>query len=673
MFAIIGSTTLLICLILSLYSTVASTLGLIRKSPQLIESGRYATYVIPLILLTSIITLISAFLTHDFSLKYVAGHSNSLMDPSLVWVAFYAGNEGSLLFIAFALSVVSAIAIWLASRQINSSQILPYTIVVMMTIIAFFLLIIYLLANPFDTLDFVPQDGQGINPLLTHFGMFIHPPVMMTGLVLVTIPYAFAMGSLLSGRTNDEWVDQGRLWGLISFITLGSGLLLGAWWAYTILGWGGYWGWDPIENVGLMPWLVLTAFIHSIMVQKRRGMFRMWNIVLISIAFNLAALGMFFNRAGPVPSVHSFGESTIGWAFLLFFTASIVFSLSLFLKRLPQLKNSRNLESMLSREAAFLINNFLLLAIAFIILWGIMFPLVSQFIQGVTITVGAPFYNQTTGPLMLFIIFVMGIGPLLPWRHADVSRIKRALLIPLSTSCITVLFLLIIGVRSPYPIIAFTLCMFVVTGILREWITGTLKQRSRGGNYVIAFIRLILSNRPRYGGYISHIAILLLALGVTGSSFYSNQLDTILKPGEEATISKYTVKYISSNFESKGDRIERTVTLEASKNGRIVGYLTAQNHFYPSFRISSTRSAIRSTPIDDLYIIPQEFFEDNRVAFRIMVNPLVWWIWIAGPILLVGTLIAVWPSRRHEIDDYAPITTTEFGQHMSSTTDTTPS
>ena len=673
MFAIIGSTTLLICLTLSLYSTVASTLGLIRQSPQLIESGRYATYVIPLILLTSIITLMSAFLTHDFSLQYVAGHSNSLMDPTLVWVAFYAGNEGSLLFITFALSLMSAIAIWVASRQINSSEILPHTIVVMMIIITFFLVIIYLLANPFDTLDFVPQDGEGINPLLTHFGMFIHPPIMMTGLVLVTIPYTFAMGSLLSGKTNDEWVDQGRLWGLISFITLGSGLLLGAWWAYTILGWGGYWGWDPIENVGLMPWLVLTAFIHSIMVQKRRGMFRMWNIVLISIAFNLAALGMFFNRAGPVPSVHSFGESSIGWAFLLFFAASIIFSLSLFLKRLPSLKSSRNLESMLSREAAFLINNFLLLAIAFVILWGIMFPLVSQFFQGVTITVGAPFYNQVIGPLMLFIIFVMGIGPLLPWRQADISRVKRALLIPLSTSFITILFLLIIGVRTPYPIIAFTLCMFVATGIFKEWITGTLKQRSRQGNYVTAFIRLIGSNRPRYGGYISHLAILLLALGVTGSSFYSSQLDTILKPGEKAEISEYTVKYINSNFESKGDRIERTATLEISKQGQFLGYLTAQNHFYPSFKISSTRSAIRSTPIDDLYIIPQEFFEDGRVAFRIMVNPLVWWIWISGPILLVGTLIAVWPSRRHKIDDHTPITTPQIVQPTSSTAHTTPS
>jgi cytochrome c-type biogenesis protein CcmF len=408
------------------------------------------------------------------------------------------------------------------------------------------------------------------------------------------------------------------------------------------------------------------------MVQKRRGMFRMWNIVLISLAFNLAALGMFFNRAGPVPSVHSFGESTIGWAFLSFFAASIIFSLALFLKRLPQLKNSRNLESMLSREAAFLINNFLLLAIAFIILWGIMFPIISQFLQGVTITVGAPFYNQTTGPLMLFIIFVMGIGPLLPWRQADISRITRALLIPLSTSVITILFLLIIGVRSPYPIIAFALCMFVATGILREWIIGTLKQRSKGGNYVIAFVRLIGSNRPRYGGYISHISILLLALGVTGSSFYSNQLDIILQPGETAKISEYTVKYVNSNFEPKGDRIERTVTLEASRNEQVLGYLTAQNHFYPSFSISSTRSAIRSTPIDDLYIIPQEFFEDNSVAFRIMVNPLVWWIWLAGPILLVGTLIAVWPSRRRNIDD-APFITPKSAQHVSSITHITPS
>ena len=647
--AILGSTTLLIALALGVYSVTASVVGTRRRSPQMVESGRYAIYLLPLVLAVSVATLVVAFLIHDFSLSYVAGHSNSFMDPKLVWVAFYAGNEGSLLFIAFALSCVGALAVALASSNTKFTDSLPYTGAVIMVVLVFFLAVMHFLANPFASLDFVPADGQGINPLLTHFGMFIHPPVMMTGLVSLTVPFAFAMGSLLAGKTGDEWVDYGRSWGLVSFAILGSGLLLGAWWAYTILGWGGYWGWDPIENVGLMPFLALTAFVHSIMVQKRRGVFRMWNIVLISIAFNLAALGMFFNRAGPVPSVHSFGQSTVGWSYLTFFAVSAAFSTSLFFLRYGSLKSARNLESMLSREAAFLVNNLLLLAVAFVTLWGVIFPLVSQLAQGVTVTVGAPFYNKVNGPLLLSLIFVMAVGPMLPWRRASASRLKSTLLVPTLIAVSVVVVLLVLGVRSPYALASFGLCALVVVGIFREWATGSRARHSRGESYPIALVRLIASNRPRYGGYIAHLSILLLALGVTGSSFYNIQRDVVLSPGQRVTVGGYQLEYLDSSFTSKGDRVERIATLRAYRGDSPLGIMEAQNHFYPSFRMSSTRSAIRSTPVEDLYIIPQEFFDDGRVAFRILINPLVWWMWVAGPVFILGTLVSLWPGPREAV------------------------
>ena len=392
----LGSMTLSIALALAAYSTVGSVLGRLRHIPALVESARYATYLLVLVLGIAVASLVGAFLEHDFQVSYVAQHSNLAMPRVYTWVAFYSGNEGSLLYIAFALSAMSALAILLAPARVRDS--LPYTTAVLMLVLTFFLAVTEFMANPFTRLPFTPADGQGINPLLTHPGMFIHPPVMMAGLIAVTLPLAFAMGSLLAHKTGDEWVDPGRTWGIVAWALLGSGLLLGGWWAYTILGWGGYWAWDPVENAGFMPFVGLTAFIHSIMVQKRRGMFRMWNIVLINVAFGLALYGMFMNRGGPVPSVHSFGASSLGWVFLMFTGIGIVLPFTLFFLRYGSLKSARNLESSLSREAAFLVNNLLLLAIAFVTLWGVVYPLISEATRGMTITVGQPFYNQVQRP-----------------------------------------------------------------------------------------------------------------------------------------------------------------------------------------------------------------------------------------------------------------------------------
>ena len=639
----LGTITLSIALALAAYSALGSIIGRMRHIPSLEESARYANYLLVLVLAISVASLVGAFLSNDFQIQYVAEHSNLAMARTYTWVAFYSGNEGSLLYIAFALSAMSALAVSLAPARVRDS--LPYTNAILMLVLTFFLAVMIFMANPFAELSFTPVDGQGINPLLTHPGMFIHPPVMMAGLIGVSVPFAFALGSLLVGKTGDEWVDPGRMWGILVWAILGSGLLLGAWWAYTILGWGGYWAWDPVENAGFMPFIGLTAFIHSIMVQKRRGMFRMWNIVLINVAFALALYGMFMNRGGPVPSVHSFGASTLGWVFLMFTGIGIAVPFAIFFWRYSSLKSARTLESSLSREAAFLLNNLLLLGIAFVTLWGVVFPLISEVTKGETVTIAAPFYNEVNGPLFLGLIFVMGIGPLLPWRRGSPRTLVRSLRIPGIISLAVVALLLALGVREPYAVGAFGLCTMVAAGIALEWVRGTRSRHRLGDNYLMGFLRLISANRPRYGGYIVHLAVILLALGVVGSSFYGIQRDVLLSPGERAEIGDYEIEYVGTESTQKADRIEQVSTINAYKGGDFIGTLTGKRAFYPSFRMSSTRAAIKSTPVEDLYIIPSETLGDGSAGFRVFVNPLVWWMWIAGPVFVLGTLVALWPAR----------------------------
>jgi cytochrome c-type biogenesis protein CcmF len=639
----LGSISLLLALMLSSYSGIGSLLGVWKRAPHLIQSARYATYLAPLALCMSTVGLVGAFVTKDFQVEYVADHSNRAMDTQYIWVAFYAGNEGSLLFIAMSLSIMAALAVFFTPRALRPS--LPYINVVLMAVLTFFVAVTAFLANPFSLLQITPPDGQGVNPLLTHFGMFIHPPMLMLGLISFTVPFAFAIGPLLSGRTGDEWVEAGRTWGLIAWVILGSGTLLGAWWAYTILGWGGYWAWDPIESVGLMPWLVATAFLHSIMVQRRRGMFRMWNLCLIIITFGLAQFGMFLNRGGPTVSVHSFGQSSLGWVFLAFMGGTMLFSFGLFFLRFRVLKSAQSLESALSREAAFLLNNLLFLSIAFATLWGVIYPLITDVLRDEIITVGTPFYNQVNGPLFLGLILLMGIAPFLPWRHASWATMRRALLVPTGVAVAVALLLLLFGVNTPYPVIAVSLCALVASGILREWIRGTLSRHRRGESYPVAFGRLIASNRPRYGGYIVHLAVVSLALGVVGSGFYDVQKDVALAPGESTDLGGYTITYNFRDVVKKSDRTEVTTTVQVYRGDNFLGTFKPWRAYYPSFNMSSTRAAIRTTPMEDLYIIAGEELDDGRVVFRLYVNPLMVWIWIAGPIVLLGFLVLLWPQR----------------------------
>ena len=646
----LGTATILIALLLTAYSVLTSFVGAKRRDAPAVVSAQRANYLVTLTLAVSMGALVYAFLENDFSIRYVAENSNLAMPRIYTWVAFYAGNAGSLLYVAFALSGMAALSMALAPQRLGALR--PYANGVLMLILLFFLVVLFFLANPFATLERAPADGQGINPLLTHPGMFAHPPLIMTGLVAIAVPFSLAVAALLRGRIDEDWVDAGRVWGLAAWVLLAIGLLLGSWWAYTILGWGGYWAWDPVENAAFMPWLALTAFIHSIMVQKRRGMFRMWNIALINISFTLGAFGIFINRGGPVPSVHSFGASTLGWVFLTFLGVVTVASFALFFYRMAVLRSPSSLESALSREAAFLVNNLLLLGIAFVTLWGVVFPLISELATGDTITVGEPFFNSVNGPLMLALILLMGIGPLLPWRTATWQSVRRALLVPgVITLVITAAATLLFRVTVPVVVLGIAVSTFAGISILQEWVRGTLaRSRSTGAMWPVAFGQLIASNRPRYGGYVVHLAVVMLAFGIVGSSFYDQERDVFMSVGDQATIGEYTVEFMDVDAETFADRTERTAVLNVTRGGESLGTLNAWQGVYPSFSMISTRAGIRSTPQEDLYVIFSELQPDGQTAaFRLLVNPMVWWMWLAGPFVILGTVIALWPARQRAV------------------------
>ena len=668
----LGAMALLLGLALSAYSVIGSAIGVKIGMPALIVSARRALYMTTLAAAVASAALINAFVQNDFSIKYVADHSNSVMERAFVWVAFYSGNEGSLLYIVLALSIMSALAIRFAPKRMAPSM--PWTIAVLAVVQLFYFFVLSFFASPFELLETIPVDGRGINPLLTHPGMFSHPPMLMGGLIAITIPFAFASGALISGNYGDDWVDVARVSAILSWGVLGAGLLLGAWWAYTILGWGGYWAWDPIENVALMPWLVLTAFIHSIMVQKRRGMFRMWNVALLNIAFVLAQLGMFINRGGPVVSVHSFASSTLGVIFLSFMLLSLVFAFGLFLWRMPQLKSERAMESFMSREASFLVNNFLLLSVVAVTLWGVVFPLFSDLARDVSVSVSAPYFNRANGPILLGIVLMMGVGPLLPWRKSSARSLKKWFIWPVAIGVLTIVVLVAFGVKRPVAIFSFGVVAFVATSIMQEWWRGTAARHRGGENWALAWWRLVNGNRPRHGGYIVHLSILMLGLGIIGTNFYQQRTDGALALGESLVIDNYRIEYVDNGNSNRPDRIAQWAdmsiyridtadyaaeisfaraqgsdgfTLKDSTprpNDRLIGQIQPWHGFYPDFNMASVRSGIRSTIVEDLYVIPRDFLSDGRVSLAVSINPLAWWLWASGPFFILGTMVALWPQ-----------------------------
>jgi len=648
----LGYVALILTLLVAVYACVASVVGGVRGMSVVVDSAVYGLYTTPLLLLVAMVTLIYAFVTNDFSVRYVTENSDLSMPKMYTWVAFYAGNAGSMLYITFILALLVVSVLYYLRK--NLPEISGYTATVLSIMLGFFVFVLLFYANPFEKLQVVPSDGQGINPLLVHLGMFFHPPMQMAGLISVVAPFSIVMGTVMAGKGGtDIWVEHGRTWGLISWVILTVGLMLGAWWAYTILGWGGYWAWDPVENSALMPWLVMTAFVHTVVIQRQRGMFRTWNLVLAIMAMALAQVGMFLNRGGPVPSVHSFAQSSMGWTFLLFMAITLFGSILILLLRSSKKEdNAGKLESLLSREAAFLFNNLLLLAIAFITLWGTIFPLIADLLNNETVSVGPPFYNRMNGPLILCLLVLMAIAPMLPWRRARLSQIWGMLRFPVALAVVVACVLVIVGVRLPLAVASFSIVSLVIGSVLQEWVRGVLVRHQRGESYGKAFIRLVLSNRSRYGGYIVHLGITLLAIGATGSSFYAMQEDFSLAPGETVEIGNYSIRYVSLQSEEFGNRLEEEALFDVTRGGYHIGDMKPVRAFYPGHNVGATKAAIWSTPLEDFYIVPSQFDENGRGVFRVHVFPLVWWMWASVPILVLGTLVAISPRTARREPGY---------------------
>jgi len=646
-----GFYILIIGLTLSIYSVLTFLYGEKSKDKKVINSAIRSFYLTGLMIFISSITLIINFLRNDFSNIYVFNHSSTDMNPFLTFVAFYAGNEGSLLFILL-VHIIASIAMFKFVSKKNKTK-LNYPLATINAMSSFYFCVLIFFANPFEAINVFPIEGKGINPLLRHPGMYIHPPLLMSGLSLITIPFVLSHGSIYDKTNNPEWKKYLRTWALISWAVLGAGLLIGAWWAYTILGWGGYWGWDPIENVGLMPWLVLTAFIHSIIVEERRGMFRLWNVILISIAYILALLGIFINRGGPVVSVHSFAASTLGFLFLSYLIVMSVFALMTIMINYRRLKNDQNkINSYLSREVSFLLNNILLVATSLVVLWGVIFPVISILFTGTEISVSAPYFNKTAGPLLLCVVLLMGIGPVLSWNKTSYKVILKRISIPLIFSMISIVILLLYNIKNFFPLISIGSIIFVFFIVVTEWFNGTKLRMKNNSNPFKAFITMIVSNRGRNGGYIVHIAILSLALGIIGTKFYDQRMDVSINTSESINFSDYRIHFKEiQNRSINNNEITKAIfeiyRKEKDKQ-KYLGDLVAMHSYYPNHNQISVRSGIISSPIEDLYIIPKDFINKKNMTIRIAINPLAWWIWVSGPIFILGTVVALWPENSKE-------------------------
>ncbi len=640
----IGYIALLLALVASIYAAIAFVFGVRGRHRQLIDSARNGLLAVFGLVSISVAVLVYALVTHNFQIEYVALYTSR--DTSLPYLlsALWAGNDGSLLFWAWLLSLFAAVVV-LQKRKVGKALV-PYASSIIMVTQAFFIILLLSVSNPFHKLSFIPADGMGLNPMLENPGMIIHPPVLLAGYVGLTIPFAFAIAALLSRRLSDEWLVAIRRWTLLAWLLLGVGNIIGAWWAYVELGWGGYWAWDPVENASFMPWLVATAFLHSIMMQRRRGMLKVWNMVLIILTFSLVIFGTFLTRSGIISSVHTFAESALGPFFLVFIGVILFGSLGLLYYRSKELKGEAEMESLVSRESTFLLNNLLLVGAAFAIFLGTVFPVISEAVRGVKISVGAPFFNQVNGPIFLAVILLAGVCTLIGWRRVSIKNLVRNFLWPLVATLILGIGLFVLGIREWYALVAFSVCSFVLFTIFSEWFRGArARHRMRAENYLKAFFGLLGANRPRYGGYIVHIAIVLIAIGIVGSSIYNVEKEVTLKPGESMTINNYTLTYEGIDHYQTQSKEVVSATLSVYNRGKLIGKLIPEKYFHRSYE-QVTEVAIRSTLLEDLYVILIGWDEDGTTAFKVLVNPLVNWIWIGGVVFVIGGLIAFWPDRR---------------------------
>ncbi|MBF6611678.1 MAG: heme lyase CcmF/NrfE family subunit [Chloroflexi bacterium] len=645
-FSDIGYVALLAALLVSAYSAVAAIVG--RRVPALLTSAYRGVIAVASLVTLAALVLWLSLLNHDFGLRFVAETSSRSMDTLALLSAFWGGQEGSLLFWATMQALLMVLVLW--KHRAQYPHLMPVIVAVLLSVQTFFLFVLTMVSNPFERVPLAPGDGRGLNPLLLDAGMRIHPPLLLTGYMSFSVPFAFAIAALVTGDLGRSWLKALRGWVLLSWAIQGAGLLMGAWWAYHVLGWGGYWGWDPVENAALLPWLIATALLHSIMVQERRGMLKVWNLGLAIGAFVLAVFGTFVVRSGVISSVHSFSLSVIGPYFFAFLTIVVLGAAGLLIYRLPSLKAEGHFDALLSREAGFLANNWLLLAVAGATFWGTIFPLLSEAIQGTKVAIGPQFYKQVNGPIFLGLIVLMGIGPLLAWRRTSRPSLLHNFTWPVVAAvAVTLALLALLGFATAGAAIAYGACTFVLGAIALEFARGVRTRKRAGSGPLRALRSLVAANRRRYGGYIVHLGIVAVAFGVIGSSFFQQTADIQLRPGESYTIGRYKVTYsgLSSYREPGVDAVAAALRVEGGNTSTL--QLQAEKRVYTNWEQQPVTGVAIGTTfpwLDDVYILLTDSSTSGAAqvaSFRIFINPLVSLIWFGGLLLLAGTVVAVWP------------------------------
>jgi cytochrome c-type biogenesis protein CcmF len=652
--SLLGHLSLWLAFMVGLWGTITGFAGGAQQRPDLQQSARHATFALFGALLVAVISLEIAIFRHDFSLQYVASRTSRNLPTFYLWSALYSGQEGSLLFWAAVLSLFGALTQLLTSRRHRAY--LPYVAAVTSLVATFFVsVMLFAPANPFKQAAFTPLDGSGMNPQLQNPGMVFHPPMLYLGYISITIPFAFAIAALLTKKLDAEWLVAVRKWTIVSWLFLSIGLLIGMWWAYVELGWGGYWAWDPVENAALLPWLVMTAFLHSVMIQEKRGMLKKWNLALVIGAWLLSIFGTFLTRSGVIASVHSFTQSPVGFFFLGFLVVAAIASTIVYVNRLPLLEAEATLESVVSREASFLFNNLLLIGLAFSVLWGTLYPIISEWVQGVKVTYGPPTFNFVNIPLGLVLLLLTGIGPLIAWRRASTSNLRRQFALPVTVGIFTLLTLLVAGMRELGALLAFSLGAFVFGTVFQEFARGArARHRQYGESTAFAVLQLLSRNRRRYGGYIVHIGIVLLFVGFAGMAF-KTETEATLRPGESAELKGsdghlYTFTHLGISQYNALNRQVTAALLDVRRDGKAIGRLRTEkrqhvdafgnNTFEPS-----TEVGIMSGLRVDLYVVLAGLVNGTEQAvFRFTINPLVWWVWFGGLVLVIGGLIVLWPG-----------------------------
>ncbi len=641
----VGSLSLAVAWVLALYAIGMALAGAHWRKRDFVASAEHAALAVWGLTVIAVAALLHALVTHDFNIEYVAHYSSTTLPLNYTVAALWGGQAGSLLFWLLILTSMSAV-VHLQNREKNR-ELMPYVTVVLMLIAVFFLSMLNFITPPFQRLAFTPAEGRDLNPLLQNYWMTIHPPSLYMGYVGCAIPFAFGMAALISGKLGDVWIRTTRRWTLLAWFFLSLGNLFGAEWAYLVLGWGGYWAWDPVENAAFMPWLTCTAFLHSVMIQEKKNMLKVWNMVLVILTFSLTIFGTFLTRSGVISSVHSFTQSGLGPFFIGFLGIILVLSLGLLIWRLPLLRSENELDSMLSRESAFLLNNLILVGIAFSVFWGTVFPVISEAVRGVKITVGPPFFNKVNAPLGLILLFLTGVGPVIAWRRASARNLQKSFLGPVSLGFVTGIVLFIEGMRNYYAIVSFSLCAFVLSTIVMEFFRGVrARQAMMGENPLTALRHLIGKNRRRYGGYIIHIGMVMMFLAITGTSAFKQEKQITLNPGESFEMGRYTLRYDGVEPRETPHLAFLTAKIAVLQNGRQIDMLQPEKRFYKKPEQPTTEVAIRSTLGADLYLVLGSYDEASKMAtIQAYINPLVGFLWWGGIVLAFGTGVTIWPAR----------------------------